>query len=202
MAEYNSKIRDCVGDESDDSYFDFYTNDAPTSESSGEHSTDHIIQKHYHGPQYSNKKTQDKLFFTPQAIHGPFTESILEHYETEHHAYCDENYGDSFLNWKNRKDVCGAIIGIDTQLSTFLDAFSDNEISSSNNVCENTLIVLPMNNGGSFDEGNCIYPIRGGKNTYHQFHKEYCQLLVVVSYHVSKRGSGTYIFIICNFNTV
>ena len=65
MEEYNSQIRDCIGD---DSYFDLYTNDESTSEASGEHSTDHIIEKHYYGTEYSNDKTQDKSFFMHLAI--------------------------------------------------------------------------------------------------------------------------------------
>ena len=111
MEEYNSKM-DCIGD---DPYFDLHTNDEPTSKASGEHSTDHIIEKHYHGTEYSNEKAQEKSFFMHlalQAIHEPFAESILADSETEYHTYC-KTYGDSFLNNENHKNVCGEMIHVD-----------------------------------------------------------------------------------------
>ena len=117
------------------------------------------IQTHY-----SNEKTQGKpsfMYLALQAIHGSFTESILEGYETEYHAYCDETYGDSFLNLQNRKDVCGAMIGIDRQFDIFLDA-------NNNNVWKNTLIVLTSDNGSSLDKGSCNYALSDGKHTFHQ----------------------------------
>ena len=48
-------------------------------------------------------ETQDKPFFIYS--HGLFTESIIDDDETEYHAYCNETYGDLFLNWKNCKHM-------------------------------------------------------------------------------------------------
>ena len=47
------------------------------------------------------------------------SELILEEYETEYHACCDETYDNSFSNWENHKDVCGAMIDIDRQFKLF-----------------------------------------------------------------------------------
>lgn len=75
------------------------------------------------------------------AVHGPFTRSILEDYETENYTYCDETYDNSSLDSKNCNNVCSAMIGTDIQFGTFLDAFSNNEILN-NNAWTNTFIVL------------------------------------------------------------
>ena len=151
----------------DDSYFYVYLNDKPTSEASGEYSTDEYYSKAFSWIEthYLNKKLQDKPFFIYLALqdtHGSFAESIIADYETEYQACCDENYSESFLNWKNCKDVRG------TKFGTFLDTFKHNEMLSNNNVCENTLIMLKSDHGGSLDEASSNYTLRGGKNTFHE----------------------------------
>ena len=50
----------------------------------------------------------------------------------------------------------------------FLDSFTDNDILNTINVWDNTIIVLTGDNGGSLDKGSCNYPLRGGKNTFHE----------------------------------
>ena len=88
-------------------------------------------------------------------MHGPFTESIIEDYETEYHAYCD------------------AMIGIDRHFGIFLDALSSNDVLNSTNVWEITLIVLTSDNGGNLDKGDCNYPLRCDKMHFMKVHKEY-----------------------------
>ena len=125
----NDKMYDCIGDDSDDSYFDFYTNDEPTLEASSEYSTDQYYSKalSWIKTYYSNEETPDIPFFMYLTLQAIFIESILEdcNYETEYHACCDETYDASFLNWKNHKNVCG---GIDKQFGINLNAFSSNEL--------------------------------------------------------------------------
>ena len=58
---------------------------------------------------HTSEDTQDK----PYMYSALQCELVLEEYETEYHACCDETYGNLFLNWKNHKDVCGAMIDID-----------------------------------------------------------------------------------------
>ena len=56
-----------------------------------------------------------------QAIHEPFSESILVDSEMEYHAYCNyKTYGDSFLNNENHKNVCGEMIDVDRQFDMFV----------------------------------------------------------------------------------
>ena len=57
---------------------------------------------------------------------------------------------------------------IDTQFGMILDAFLSNDVLNNNNVWENTLIVLTSDNAGSLDKRNCNYPLRDGKNTFHE----------------------------------
>ena len=68
------------------------------------------------------------------------------------------------MNWENSKDVCGAMIGIDTKVGMFYLSCND---ALNNNVWE-ILIVLTSNNGCSLDKRNCHYPLRGGKNGFHE----------------------------------
>ena len=93
MDQYYSKIRDCFGDD-EYSSAQYYSK---------------TLSLQLRKTDHSSEDTQDKRYMY-SALQ---CELILEEYETEDHACCDETYANSFLNWENHKDLCGAMIDID-----------------------------------------------------------------------------------------